>query len=85
MLLAKSVPMPIRLTAAVSAADIGVYLLTNRPVTSFRKGFFNSSSKDIKLSKPQLYKIIQSEDLLGRLLGPLMKVVLPLTKNILTL
>ena len=44
---------------------------------------------DIKLSKPQILKIIQSGGFLGSLLsklaGPLMKVAVPLAKNILAL
>ena len=42
---------------------------------------------DIKLRKAQIKKLIQSGDFLGKLLsklaGPLMKVALPLAKNIL--
>ena len=45
----------------------------------------NNSSKDIKLSETQLSKKIQSGGFFGRLLGPLMKVGLPLMKNVLTL
>ena len=45
----------------------------------------NNSSKDIKLSKTQLSKKIQSGGFFSRLLGPLMKVGLPLMKNVLTL
>ena len=45
------------------------------------------SSTDIKLSKTQLSKIIQSGGFLGNLLvklaGPLMKVAMPLAKNVL--
>ena len=37
----------------------------------------------MKLSKTQLHKIGQSVGFLGRLLGPLLKDVLPLMKNIL--
>ena len=37
----------------------------------------------MKLSKTQLHKIGQSVGFLGRLLGPLLKAVLPLMKNIL--
>ena len=44
---------------------------------------------DIKLSKAQIKKIIQSGGFLGKLLsklaGPLMKVALPLAKNVLAL
>ena len=44
-------------------------LLTNRQVANLRKTFANKSSTGIKLSKTQVYKIIQSGGLLGRLLG----------------
>ena len=37
---------------------------------------------DIKLSKPQTSKIIQSGAFLGKLLGPLLKTGLPLIKNV---
>ena len=37
---------------------------------------------DIKLSKTQLSKMIQSGGFLGRLLGPLLKTGLPLIKNV---
>ena len=57
-------------------------LLTNRQVSNFRKAFANYLSTDIKLSKTQLSKMIQSGDFLGRLLGPLLKTGLPLIKNI---
>ena len=40
------------------------------------------SSTDIKLSKTQLLKMIQSEGFLGRLLRPLLKAGLPLIKNV---
>ena len=44
---------------------------------------------DIKLSRAQISKIIQSEGFLGllwsKIAGPLMKVAVPLTKNILGL
>ena len=56
-------------------------LLTNRQVANLRKTFANNSSIDIKLSKTQLSKIIQSGGLLGRLLCPLLKTGLPLIKN----
>ena len=45
----------------------------------------NSSSKDVKLSKTQLSKIMQLGGFLGRCLGPLMKFRGPLMKNVLTL
>ena len=47
--------------------------LTNRQVSNLRKDFANHSSADIKLSKTQLSKMIQSGAFLGRLLGPLLK------------
>ena len=56
--------------------------LTNRQVTNIRKGFANNSSIDIKLSKTQLLKMIQSGGFLGRLLGPLLKTGLPSIKNV---
>ena len=62
-------------------------LLTNRQVANIRKGFANHSSIDIKLSKTQLSKMIQSGGFLGKLLGKLagslMKVAMPLAKNVL--
>ena len=62
-------------------------LLTNRQVVNIRKAFANHSSTDIKLSKSQLSKMIQSGGFLGKLLGklagPLMKVAMPLAKNVL--
>ena len=59
------------------------FLLTNTQVSKLRKAFANNSSANIKLSKTQLHKIGQSGGFLGRLLGPLLKTGLPLTKNIL--
>ena len=57
-------------------------LLTNRQVSNLRKSFANNSSTDIKLSKTQLSKMIQSRRFLSRLLGPLLKTGLPLIKNV---
>ena len=57
-------------------------LLTNRQVANIRKAFANNSSADIKLSKTQLSKMIQSGGFLGRLLGPLLKTALSLIKNV---
>ena len=57
-------------------------LLTNRQVSNLRKTFANHLSADIKLSKTQLSKMIQSGGYLGRLLGPLVKTGLPLIKNV---
>ena len=57
-------------------------LLTNRQVANLRKAFPNYLSTDIKLSKTQISKIIQSGGFFGRLLGPLLKTGLPLMKNV---
>ena len=57
-------------------------LLTNRQVSNLRKAFANYLSTNIKLSKTQLSKMIQSGGFLGRLLGPLLKTGLPLIKNV---
>ena len=60
-------------------------LLTNRQVANIRKAFAKNTSIDIKLSKTQLSKMLQSGgylgNLLGKLAGPLMKVAMPLAKN----
>ena len=62
-------------------------LLTTRQYTKLRNAANNISATDIKLSKAQLKKLIQSGGFLGNLLsklaGPLMKVALPLAKNVL--
>ena len=64
-------------------------LLTNRQVANIRKAFAENTSTDIKLSKTQLSKMMQSggflKNLLGKLAGPLMKVAMPLAKNVLAL
>ena len=57
-------------------------LLTNRHVANLRKAFANYLPTDIKLSKTQISKMIQSGEFLGRLLGPLVKTGLPLMKNV---
>ena len=57
-------------------------LLTNKQVSNLRKSFANNSSADIKLSETQLSKMIQSWGFISRLLGPLLKTGLPLTKNV---
>ena len=57
-------------------------LLNNRQVGNLRKAFANYLSTDIKLSKTQLSKMIQSGGFLSRLLGPLLKTGLPLMKNV---
>ena len=62
-------------------------LLTTRQNTKLRNALNNNSATDIKLSKAQIKKIIQSGGFLGKLLsqlaGPLMKVALSLAKNVL--
>ena len=62
-------------------------LLTTRPNAKLRNAINNNSATDIKLSKVQIKKLIQSGGFLGKLLsklaGPLMKVALPLAKNVL--
>ena len=60
-------------------------LLTNRKVVNIRKAFAKNTSIDIKLSKTQLSKMIQSGGFLGRLLGPLLKTGLPLMKSVIKL
>ena len=59
-----------------------ILLLTNKQVANFCKAFANHLSDDIKFSKTQLSKMIQSEGFLGRLLVPLLKTGLPLMKNV---
>ena len=62
-------------------------LLTTRQKTKLGNEFENNMSTDIKLSKAQISEIIQSGGFLGSLLskvaGSLMKVAVPLAKNIL--
>ena len=57
-------------------------LLTNRQVVNLCKAFADKSSNDMKLSKTQISKMIQSGGFLGRLVGPLLKARLPLIKNV---
>ena len=62
-------------------------LLTDRQVANIRKDFANNLSPDVKFSKTQLLKMSQSGGFLGNLLsklaGPLIKVAMPLAKNVL--
>ena len=62
-------------------------LLTDRQVANIRKAFANNLSTDVKFSKTQLLKMSKSRGFLGNLLsklaGPLMKVAMPLAKNVL--
>ena len=55
-------------------------LITNRQIANFRQAFVNNSSADIKLSKTQLSKMVQSGGVFSRLLGPLLKTRLLLIK-----
>ena len=57
-------------------------LLTDRQVANIRKAFAKNTSADIKLSKTQLSKMLQSGGILGRLLGALLKGGLPLMKSV---
>ena len=62
-------------------------LLTTRQNTKLRNAIDNNLATDIKLSKAQIKKLMQSGGFLGKLLsklaGPLMKVAMPLAKNVL--
>ena len=57
--------------------------MINTQVSRLPKGFVNNSSANIKLSKTELYEIVQSGGFLDRLSGPLLKAWLPLMKNVL--
>ena len=62
-------------------------LLTTTQRTKLRNAFNSKMSTDMKLSKDQISKLIQSWGflrlLLSKLAAPLMKVIVPLAKNIL--
>ena len=62
-------------------------LLTDRQVANIRKAFSNNLSTDVKFSKTQLSKMLQSGgfsgNLFSKLAGPLMKVAMPLAKSVL--
>ena len=58
-------------------------LLINRQFASHHEAVANNSSGNTKLSKTQISKIIQSGRSLGRPLRTIMKVDLPLMKNVL--
>ena len=62
-------------------------LLTTRQKTRLRNTCNNNMSTDLKVSRAEIFKIIQSAGFLGsflsKLAGPLMKVAVPLAKNIL--
>ena len=56
--------------------------LTTRQATKLRNEINNNMTADIKLSKAQIKKIIQSGGFSGKLLGPLLKTGLPLLKSV---
>ena len=60
-------------------------ILTAGQKTNLRNAFNNNMSTDLKISKAQMSKIIQSGEFLGslvsKLAGPLMKIVISLAKN----
>ena len=57
-------------------------LLTTRQTTKLRNAIKNNLQTDIKLSKAQISKIIQSSGFLGKILGPLLKTGLPSLKSV---
>ena len=57
-------------------------LLTTRQTTKLRNAIENNILTDIKLSKAQISKIIQSGVFLGKLLSPLLNTGLPLIKKV---
>ena len=62
-------------------------LLTTMQSTKLRSAINNNMATDLKLSKAQIKKFIQPGGFLGKLLsklvGPLMKLAMPLAKNVL--
>ena len=62
--------------------------MTTRQKSKLRNAFNNNISTNLEHSKTQISKIIQSGGFLGplwsKLAGPLMKVAVPFTENILT-
>ena len=59
-------------------------LPTTRQLTMVRNAIESNMATDIKLSKAQISKIIQSGGFLGKLLGPLLKTRLPVIKNVIS-
>ena len=61
--------------------------MTKRQINKLNKAVSNNSAFDIKVSKNQMKKIVRSggslKTLLSKLAGPLMKVAMPLAKNVL--
>ena len=58
-------------------------LLANIQVSRIRKAFENNKSANIELLKTQISKIVQSGGFLGKRLGLLIRVGIPLMKNLL--
>ena len=58
------------------------FLLTIRQTNNLGNAIENKMPIDVKLSKAQISKIIQSDRFLGKLLGPLLKTGLPLIDNV---
>ena len=56
--------------------------LAQRQTTKLRNAIENNISTDIKFSKAQISKIIQSGEFLCKILGPLLKSGLPLLKSV---
>ena len=57
-------------------------LLTTRQTTKLRNAIGNNLQTDIKLSKAQISKIIQSGGFLSKILAPLLKTGLSLLKSV---
>ena len=57
-------------------------MLTDKQVASLHKTFANKLSANTKWPQTGIFKIIQSGGFLGRLLGPLMKIVLSLMRKV---
>ena len=70
------------LNVKLSNSQLNKFKSAVKNKTNFCKAFANHLSADIKLSKTQLPKMIQSGGFLGRLSGPLLKTGLPLIKNV---
>ena len=56
--------------------------LAQRQITKLRNSIENNLQTDIKLSKAQISKIVQSGGFLGKILRPLLKTGLPLLKSV---
>ena len=57
-------------------------LLTTRQITKLRNAIENNMLTDIRLSKAQISKIIQSGGFLGKIIGPLLKTGWSLLKSV---